>query len=117
MVKNAAIKILWDFGMATDAGIPCNWPDLKQDRHILLLEVSCPTDVNVMEKEKQKVGKYLALAGGLAYCYEQLVDVIPVVFGQSGVVSCQQQHCLKRIPLFSELLFHNLQKAALLIQS
>ena len=62
------------FGMVTDAEIPCDWPDLvvflKQDRHILLLEVSCPADVNVMEKEKEKVGKYRALQGELAYCYE-----------------------------------------------
>ena len=113
MVENA----LWDFGMVTDAGIPCNQPDLvvflKQDRRILSLEVSCLTDVNVIKKEKEKVGKYQALAGELAY-HEQPVDVIPVVFGHSGDVSCQQQHYLKRIPLFSESLFHNLQKAALL---
>ena len=76
--------------------------------------MSCPADVNVIEKEKEKVGKYQALAGELAYCYGQPVDVIPVIFGHSGVVSCQQQHYLKQIPFSNESLFHNLQKAPLL---
>ena len=39
---------------------------LKQDRCILLLEVSCPADVNMMEKEKEKVGKHRALAGSVS---------------------------------------------------
>ena len=103
--------------MVTDAGIPCNRSDLvvflKQDQRILLLEVSCPADVNVIEKEKEKVGKYQTLAGELAYCYGQPVDVIPVVFGHSGVVSCQQHH-LKWIPFSNKSLFHNIQKGALL---
>ena len=36
------------------------------------------------------------------------------MFGHSGVVSCNQLTYLKRIPNYNEVLFNNLQKAALL---
>jgi len=36
------------------------------------------------------------------------------VFGHSGVVTCNQQSYLKMIPNYNEVLFNNLQKAALL---
>jgi len=39
---------------------------------------------------------------------------VPIVFGHSGMVSTNQQTYLKRIPEYSENLFNNLQKAALL---
>jgi len=81
---------------------------------MLFLEVSCPADVNVVEKEGEKVLKYHALARELSHCYDQPVDTIPIVFGHSGVVSLHNQNHLKRIPFYSKHLFQNLQKAALL---
>jgi len=87
---------------------------LQQEKCILFLEVSCPADVNVVEKEEEKVQKYHSLASELSHCYEQSVDTIPVVFGHLGVVSSHNQHHLKRIPFYSEHLFQNLQKAALI---
>ena len=43
--------------------IACNQPDLtvflKGDvNHILQLEVSCPADVNIVEKEGEKIAKF-----------------------------------------------------------
>ena len=80
--------------MITDASIACNRPDIvvfpKQERCTLMLEVSFPADINIAVKEEEKVRKYQALASDLSYCYEQSVDVIPIVFGHSGVISsCQ----------------------------
>ena len=55
VIENDKIKILWDFDMVTDVKVSCNWPDivifLKQDQHIMFLEVSCPADINVVGKE------------------------------------------------------------------
>ena len=45
------------------------------------------------------------------YCYDQLVDIVPVIFGHSSV---DQQTYLKKITNYSENLFNNLQKVALL---
>ena len=74
VIENAQVKVLWDFSMVTDARISCNRPNivvfLKQEKRILFLEVSCPADVNVVEKEEEKVQKYHALASELSHCYE-----------------------------------------------
>ena len=49
----------------TDVKVSCNRPDivlfLKQDQRILLLEVLCPADVNVVEKEREKISIKLCL--------------------------------------------------------
>ena len=87
---------------------------LKQDQRILLLEVSCPEDVNVVEKEREKIRKYPALVREMDCCYEQPVDIVPIVFGHTGVISKHQRQHLKKIPFFNDFVFDNLQKAALL---
>jgi len=46
------------------------------------------------------------------YC--QPVEVIPVVFGASGLVSKDQRRYLKKIPAFNEISFATLQKVAIL---
>ena len=76
--------------MVTDVKVSCNRPDivvfLKQDQRILLLEVSCPADVNVVEKEREKIRKYQALVREMNWCYEQPVEIVPIVFGHTGVI-------------------------------
>ena len=74
----------------------------------MFLEVSCPADINVVGKETEKIRKYQALAREMNHCYD------PVVFGHSGVVSKHQRQYLKVIPHFTDSVFNNLQKAALL---
>ena len=52
--------------MIIDTTVACNRPDivlfLKQEQRIVMLEISCPADVNIVEKEEAKVQRYLALA-------------------------------------------------------
>ena len=57
------IKILWDFGVITVSQIQSNHPDIvvflkEAPEKILLIEVSCPADTNVADKEGKKVEKY-----------------------------------------------------------
>ena len=56
---------------------------LKKDYRILFLEISCPADVNVLDKEDEKVSKYQALAremsitcGHHSYCIWSFWDSI-----------------------------------------
>jgi len=118
VVENEEVKILWDFGMITDLRVCHNRPDivtfLKKDQRILFLEISCPADVNVLDKEDEKVSKYQALAREISTAYHQPVDIIPIVFGHSGIVSCHQSTYLKKLPSYSDRLFHYLQQAAIL---
>ena len=46
--------------------------------------------------------------------YNQPVEVVPVVFGVTRVVSKQQRNYMKRIPAFSDSLFTNMQKAVII---
>ena len=118
VVENDEVKLLWDFGIITDLTVCHNRPDivvyLKKDHQVLFLEISCPADVNVLDKEDEKVSKYQALAREVLMGYHQPVDIIPIVFGHSGVVSCHQSTHLKKLPSYSDRLFNQLQKAAIL---
>ena len=87
---------------------------LKKIHRILFVEISCPADVNVFEKEDEKISKYLLLAREVSTCYSQPVEVIPIVLGHSGVVSCHHQRFLKKLPCYCDSLFQQLQQAALL---
>jgi len=64
--------------------VPDNILFSKSERKITLFKVSCPADINVLGKEQEKVNKYQALIREMSYCYNQLVDIVPVIFGHSG---------------------------------
>jgi len=118
VTENSNAKILWDFGLVTDNPISSNRPDIvlfyKQEQRIIFFEISCPADINIFAKELEKENKYRPLVREISFCYNQPVNVIPVVFGHSGMVTCNQLSHLKRIPNYNESLFNNLQKAAIL---
>ena len=98
--------------------IPKNTPDivvfLKQCQHIIFLEISCPADINVFEREDEKILKNQPLAREVSTCYGQPVEIVPIVFGHTGVVSCHQLTYVKKLPCFSDNLFQQLQQATLL---
>ena len=64
--ENAVAKVLWDFSLISEGHYPNNCPDIVlfnyKKRNILFIEVSCPADINVPSKEKEKVYKYQPLA-------------------------------------------------------
>jgi len=64
--------------------------------------------------EKEKVSKYLPLARDFHLMYHMVVEVIPIVFGYSGVVSIECVKYLKKIPGYCDNLFTTLQKATIL---
>ena len=87
---------------------------LKQCQRIMFVEISCPADVNVFEREDEKILKYQPLAREISNCYGQSVEIVRIVFGHTGVVSCRQLTYLKKLPCFSDSLFQQLQQAAFL---
>ena len=116
VVENGDAKLLWDFGLITDNHVASNRPDImlfhKQEGRIIFFEISYPADINVLLKEQEKLTKYHPLVREFSYCYGQPVDIIRIVFGHSGLVTCKQQPHLRKIPNYNEDLFNNLQKAA-----
>ena len=70
------------FGIATIFQVVSNCPDLvvfmkEAPEKILLIEISCPADINVLDKENKKITKYQQLAEEMS---GQPVEVVPVVF-------------------------------------
>jgi len=116
--ENSTVKLLWDFHLQSSSHHASNRLDsvlfTYPQKKIYFLEISCPGDINVSSKEKEKVSKYLPLARDFHLMYHMVVEVIPIVFGHSGVVSIDCVKYLKKIPSYCDNLFTTLQKATFL---
>jgi len=71
---------------------------MKQCHCIIFVEISCLTDVNVFERENEKILKYQPLAIEASTCYIQQVEVTPIIFGYTGSFA---QSYLKKLPCYS----------------
>ena len=64
-------------------------------------------------KEEEKNRKYVPLARDFHLMYNMMIEVIPIVFGHTGVVSTDCVKHLRRISGYCECLFATLQKATI----
>ena len=66
VMENEECKILWDFTIQTDRMIGARRPDItivnKETRECQLIDIACPGDNKVAEKENEKIDKYRDLA-------------------------------------------------------
>ena len=64
MDKN--FEIIWDMVLTTDRAVGANRPDIvvrdKINKKIPILDISCPSDVNVVAKENEKINKCSGLS-------------------------------------------------------
>ena len=55
------MQVLWDFRVQTDHHLEHNRPDIvvleKEDRTCSVIDVACPFDTRVLEKEQEKMEK------------------------------------------------------------
>ena len=63
-----------------------------------IIDISCPSDVNVEAKENEKMSKYGALRVEMGKMWDCECEVIPIVVGGLGAVSQTFGTYLKRIP-------------------
>ena len=86
----------------TDRAVGANRPDIvirdKGEKKTYIIDISCPSDVNVATKENEKMAKYSALRVELGKMWDCECDVIPVVVGGLGAISYNFETYLKRIP-------------------
>ena len=68
MLRN--VEILYDSILNTDRPHVFNRPDIvvrdKENKKRYIIDVSCPNDINVNEKEQEKISKYSGLRVELA---------------------------------------------------
>ena len=66
----ALVKLLWDFRIQTDHHLDHNRPDIvvleKEGRMCFIVNVACPFDTWVAEKETEKIDHYYDLKRGSA---------------------------------------------------
>ena len=57
------VKILWDVDIRTDIVISAHRPDIvihdSFERSAILIDVAIPADVNIVDKEREKILKYV----------------------------------------------------------
>ena len=85
VILDKRVEILWDMVINTNRAVGANRPDIvirdKQEKKTYVIDISCPSDVNVDAKENEKLSKYNALRVELGKMWDCECDVIPVVVG------------------------------------
>jgi fructose-1,6-bisphosphatase/sedoheptulose 1,7-bisphosphatase-like protein len=79
-----------------------NRPDIiiknKKDKTCLLIDVTIPSDKNVLQKEAEKKLKCKNLSIEIQRMWNMKCFVIPVIIGATGIVSKSLQKHLETIP-------------------
>ena len=70
--------------------------------------------MNILMKEEEKITNYQPLVQQMRQIYNQPVQVIPIVFGVTGMALKNQRMYLKKIPAYEDRLFATLQMAVML---
>ena len=92
VLENEKSKILWDFRIQTDQQLNHNRPDIvlhdKEKNECKIIDVSCPFDGRVIEREEEKREKYEDLRREVAklWCVRKVV-IIPIIIGALGTLS------------------------------
>ena len=96
------IELIWDVPLITARAIGANRPDIvirdKIEKKTYIIDISCPSDVNIHTKENEKITKYCGLRVELAKMWNCECIVIPVVVGGCGTVSKEFTKYLGMIP-------------------
>ena len=95
-------EIIWDSIISTERPYVFNRPDIvirdKAGKKTYIIDISCPNDINVSDKEQEKITKYSGLRLELGRMWDTDCMVVPVVVGSVGVVSENFEKYLKMIP-------------------
>ena len=118
VTETEQVKILWDFSIRTDnyKYIQANKPNIvvvdKREKTSRIIDIACPLDANIQEKEKEKSVKYQDLRWELEQLWKVKTRVVPVVVGALGAVTKKHQGHVRSI--MEEISTDDLQKATLL---
>ena len=91
-MENDQVKLLWDFIIQTDRHLDHNRPDIvvleKEGRVCSIIDVACPFDTRIEEKEREKIDHYQDLKVEVKKIWNcKSVSVIPIVIGALGAIS------------------------------
>ena len=102
VIMDKRVEITWDMILTTDRDVGSNRPDIvirdKFEKKTYIIDISCPSDVNVCSKENEKLTKYSGLRVELAKMWDCESVVIPVVIGGLRAVSDKFIQFINMIP-------------------
>lgn len=99
----------WNVPIQTATKIPFNKPDIviwdKKSKVCSIVEISCPADVNVSRRTKEKIDKYGPLIRNMQMLYgEYKFSMVPIIIGCLGYVSKDLSNYLIEIGLEKNLI-------------
>lgn len=113
---NEQATIIWDMPVQTDKEIKANRPDIIvkdwAKNTCLLIDVSVPSDQNIVKKEVEKLSKYKDLEIEVFRMWGMKVKTVPIVVGALGMIKKHMNKNIEDIP--GSLTLHTVQKIALL---
>lgn len=93
------VEILWDTPISTERPYVFNRPDIVvRDKQNKKCYISCPNDINVTQKEQEKITKYSGLRMELGRMWDCECVVIPIVISGLGVVSMEFEKYINSLP-------------------
>ena len=107
-MENDDVKLLWDVNIQCDNVIKAREPDLilvdKKDHKATIIDIAVPVDVNVEEKEMEKVEKYQELKREIKRLWKlKKVEVVPVVIGALGCVTKGLEKWIEKLEISCNL--------------
>ena len=117
VIENENVNLLWDFRIQTDHVLEHNRPDivilLKKERECYLIDVACPFDTRVAQKEGEKKENYADLKREISTIWKcRKVIVVPVVIGALGTMGKDFLQWVQKIGMEEHV--YLMQKACLL---
>lgn len=98
--KDKETRILYDEPVQTDRTVHANRPDIiiREQKITYLIDVSVPSDYNIITKEAEKLLKYKDLAIEIQRMWKTKVKIVPIIIGSTGYVGKNFKQYLESIP-------------------
>ena len=117
VMENDKAKILWDFMIQCDKMIEHRKPDIvlvdKVQQKCLIIDVACPGDNRIAEKEEEKLQRYDLLKREIKRLWRMKnIDIIPIIVGALGSITIELGKRIEQLNI--EIAIEKLQKTTLL---
>ena len=116
VISNGQVTLIWHMQVHTDKEIKANKQDIIIKDHInnmcQLIDMTIPSDRNVLIKEVEKFSKYKDLEIEISKMWRMKTTTIPVVIGALGVIKKGMRSNIEKIP--GKISLEELQKITLL---
>lgn len=118
ILENEEYKLYWDKTLYTDKTVTSNRPDItftnKKEKKTYIIDIAIPNDANVIQKEQEKITKYIPLATEIKELWKQkTVTIVPIIISVTGITMNNFINHIKTLGLPIQI-HTNIQKAIIL---